>query len=154
MRYLKVKRPFRGCRDKLVNQVGNMTTIAAKTPRALFRRAAAIIAVAATVFLAACESMGVGTAPVPPPPEIGLYELRTYTATEGKMAQLDARFRDHTIKLFRKHGMTPIAFFHAQAAANQPADNRLVYLMGYKDRAARDAAWRTFAADPEWTSVY
>ena len=131
-----------------------MTTIAAKTPRAFFRRAAAIIAVAATTFLAACESMGVGTAPVPPPPEIGLYELRTYTATEGKMAQLDARFRDHTIKLFRKHGMTPIAFFHAQAAANQPADNRLVYLMGYKDRAARDAAWRTFAADPEWTSVY
>src|SRR5262249_17036349 len=81
------------------------------------RRAAAIIAVVATAFLAACESMGVGTAPVPPPPEIGLYELRTYTASPGKMAQLDARFRNHTIGLFRKHGMTPVGFFHVQAPA-------------------------------------
>jgi hypothetical protein len=131
-----------------------MTTLAAKTPRPLFRRAAAIIAVAATAFLAACESMGVGTAPVPPPPEIGLYELRTYTASPGKMSQLDARFRNHTIGLFRKHGMTPIGFFHVQPAANQPLDDRLIYIMGYKDRAARDAAWRAFAGDPEWTSVY
>ncbi|HEX5006071.1 MAG TPA: NIPSNAP family protein [Hyphomonadaceae bacterium] len=131
-----------------------MTTIAAKTPRPFFRRAAAIIAVAATAFLAACESMGVGTSPVPPPPEIGLYELRTYTATEGKMSQLDARFRNHTIGLFRKHGMTPIGFFHVQPLAGQPSDNRLIYILGYKDRAARDNAWRAFAADPEWTSAY
>jgi hypothetical protein len=133
-------------------QVGNMTTLAAKPSRTFFRRAAAIIAVTATAFLAACES--VGTGPVAPPPEIGLYELRTYTAAEGRMADLDARFRDHTIGLFRKHGMTPIAFFHVQTAPGQPADNRLVYLMGYKDRAARDEAWRSFAGDLEWTSVY
>jgi hypothetical protein len=138
----------------LVNQVGNMTTVAARIPRPFFRRATAIIAVAATAFLAACETMGIGAAPVPAPPEIGLYELRTYTATEGKMSQLDARFRNHTIGLFRKHGMTPIAFFHVQPPAGQPADNRLIYIMGYKDRAARDAAWRTFAGDPEWTTVY
>ena len=137
----------------LVNQVGNMTTLAARTPRPFFRRAAAVIAVAATAFLAACESMGVGTTPVTPPPEIGLYELRTYTAADGKMAALDARFRDHTIKLFRKHRMTPIAFWHAQALPGQPADNRLFYLMGYRDRAARDASWREFGADPEWQRV-
>lgn len=128
-----------------------MTTLTARTPRPLFRRAAAIIAVAATAFLAACESLGTAVAP---PPEIGLYELRTYTATPGKMADLDARFRNHTIGLFRKHGMTPVAFFHVQPAAGQPADNRLIYLMAYKDRAARDAAWRTFASDPAWTKVY
>jgi hypothetical protein len=111
----------------------------------------AIIAVAATAFLAACESLGTAAAP---PPEIGLYELRTYTAAPGKMSQLDARFRNHTIGLFRKHGMTPIGFFHVQAPPNQPADDRLIYIMGYKDRAARDNSWRTFAQDPQWTSVY
>jgi hypothetical protein len=154
MRYLSGKRPFRDRQIQVGKQVGNMTTLAANPPRTLFRRAAAIIAVAATAFLAACESMGVGTAPVPPPPEIGLYELRTYTATEGKLAALDSRFRDHTISLFRKHGMTPIAFFHVQPPAGQPADNRLIYIMGYKDRAARDASWRAFAGDLEWTTVY
>ncbi len=133
-----------------------MTSIAAPfRPRhTLFRRAAALVAVAATAFLAACETLGIGTTPPPPPPEIGLYELRTYTAAEGKMDELDARFRAHTIRLFRKHGMTPIGFFHVKAAAGQEPDNRLVYIMGYKDRAARDAAWRSFAADQEWISVY
>lgn len=130
-----------------------MTTLAANPPRTLFRRAAAIIAVAATAFLAACETMATSPTAVPAW-DIGLYELRTYTATDGKMAELDARFRDHTIRLFRKHGMTPVAFFHVQTAAGQPADNRLIYLMGYKDRAARDAAWRAFATDAEWTNVY
>lgn len=128
---------------------------AAPAPRhTLFRRAAAIVAVAATAFLAACESLGVGAAPVPPPPEIGLYELRIYTPAEGKEAELDARFRDHTIGLFRKHGMTPVGFFHVKTAANAPADNRLIYILGYKDRAARDASWRSFAGDQDWINVY
>jgi NIPSNAP len=132
-----------------------MTTLASapSAPRhTFFRRAAAIIAVAATAFLAACESLG--AAPVPPPPEIGLYELRIYTPAEGKATELDARFRDHTIRLFRKHGMTPIGFFHVRTAPDAAPDNRLFYIMGYKDRAARDAAWRSFAADQDWISVY
>lgn len=130
-------------------QVGNMTTLAPTRPGAFFRRAAATIAIAATALLAACETLGESQS-TPPPPQIGLYELRVYTAAEGKMAELDARFRDHTISLFKKHGMTPIAFFHPV----QADDHRLVYLMGYKDRAARDAAWTAFAGDPDWTSVY
>ena len=107
--------------------------------------------------LAALASASCATAPAadtPATPEIGLYELRIYTPAEGKKAALDARFRDHTVGLFRKHGMTPIAFFHATPPANQPADDRLFYIMGYKDRAARDAAWQAFAQDPEWRSVY
>src|SRR5690606_18066868 len=128
---------------------------AAPAPRhTLFRRAAAIVAVAATAFLAACASLGVGAAPVPPPPAIGPSELRISTPAEGKEAELDARFRDHTIGLFRKHGMTPVGFFHVKTAANAPADNRLIYIMGYKDRAARDAPGRSFAGDQAWVNVY
>jgi hypothetical protein len=130
-----------------------MTVLAAPRP-SIFGKIAFAIAVAGTALLAACESIGIGTTPPLSTPQIGLYELRTYTASEGKMAALDARFRDHTIDLFKRHGMTPIAFFHPITAPGAPADNRLFYLMGYKDRAARDAEWTAFAEDPEWKKVY
>jgi len=132
-------------------QAGNMTTLAA--PRlSLFRRAAFGLAAISATFLSACASMSDTTQRGGP--DVGLYELRTYTAAPGKMAALDARFRDHTISLFKRHGMTPIAFFHVYTPPGQAVDDRLVYLMGYKDRATRDAAWAAFAADPEWKQVY
>jgi len=120
-----------------------MTNFARTRRGALSRRAFAITALAATTFSAAGAAIGETL------PQVGLYELRTYTAPDGKMPELDARFRVHTIGLFRKHGMTPIAFFHPEDSG----DRRLIYLMGYKDRAARDAAWAAFAADPEWIRV-
>jgi hypothetical protein len=129
-----------------------MTTLTAARPRpSILRRAAGLVAVAAALFVSACasmsESQNTGT-------DIGLYELRTYTAAPGKMAELDARFRDHTIDLFKKHGMKPVVFFHVYTPPGAPADNRLIYIMGYKDRAARDASWQAFANDPEWKQVY
>lgn len=111
-------------------------------------------AAAATLLGSACSMLNFSEAVAPTPPAIGLFELRTYTAAPGKLDELDTRFRDHTVGLFKKHGMTPIAFFHVHTPQGQPADDRLIYLMGYKDRAARDESWRTFAADPEWRQVY
>lgn len=49
--------------------------------------------------------------------------------------------------------MTPIAFFHVYAPPGQPVDDRLFYLMGYKDKQTRDASWASFSADPEWIKV-
>ncbi len=131
-----------------------MTTLAISRPRSsLLRRAVVGVTAAAATLLAACTTTGASDR-TPPSPSIGLYELRIYTAAPGKMDELDARFRDHTIGLFRRHGMFPVGFFHAAVAPGQPADNRLVYIMGYKDRAARDNAWTAFAADPEWQKAY
>ncbi len=129
-----------------------MTTLTMPRP-SLFRRAAAVLAVAATVALSACASMGSASSSTADP-AIGIYELRVYTAAPGRAAALDSRFRDHTISLFKKHGMTPISFFHVAPQPGQTLDNRLFYVMGYKDRAARDASWTAFAADPEWKQVY
>jgi NIPSNAP len=131
-----------------------MTALPAARRGTLLHRAAGLIALAATAALAACSSLSMSQKHEPKGPAIGLYELRVYTAAEGKMDALDARFRDHTIDLFKRHGMTPIAFFHTVVAQGAPADNRLFYIMGYKDRETRDKAWTAFADDPDWKAVY
>lgn len=77
------------------------------------------------------------------------YELRTYTAAPGKLDFLLARFRDHTTALFAKHGMTNVGYW-------VPADNaerKLIYLLSFPDRAARNASFKSFGADPEWQTV-
>jgi hypothetical protein len=80
------------------------------------------------------------------PRDTRLFELRTYHAEPGKLDALLTRFRDHTCKLFEKHGMTNVGYW-------VPADNKdnlLIYLLAYPDRAARDAAWKDFGADEDW----
>jgi len=77
------------------------------------------------------------------------FELRTYTVREGSSIDLlHSRFRDHTNRLFKKHGMTIVGFWQPVAKPDQ-----LIYLLAYKDAAARDAAWAAFGADPEWVKV-
>jgi NIPSNAP len=77
------------------------------------------------------------------------FELRTYTLREGSSADvLHARFREHTIALFQKHGMTVIGFWQPVARLDQ-----LVYVLAYRDAAARDSAWAAFNADPEWVKT-
>jgi uncharacterized protein YbaA (DUF1428 family) len=78
-----------------------------------------------------------------------VFELRTYTAPADKLDALQARFRNHTTALFTKHGMTNVGYW--LPAANP--DRQLVYLLTYPDRAARDASWKSFLADPEWHAV-
>lgn len=78
-----------------------------------------------------------------------LFELRTYTTNEGKLPDLHARFRDHTVALFKKHGMTNIGYW-------VPVDkeNTLVYLIAHKDKAAAAASWNAFRNDPEWKAAF
>lgn len=79
-----------------------------------------------------------------------LYELRIYTAADGKLDALHARFRDHTCKLFEKHGMTNIGYW-------TPIDNpehKLIYIIAHKDRDAANASWKAFGADPDWQKAY
>ncbi len=80
------------------------------------------------------------------PKDARLFELRTYHAEPGKLDALLTRFRDHTCKLFEKHGMTNVGYW---VPVENP-DRLLVYLLAYPDRAARDAAWKGFLADEDW----
>ncbi len=88
-------------------------------------------------------------AQAPPGTESRVFELRTYTAADGKLDALHARFREHAAAVFEKHGMTNIGYW--VPASND--DNAVVFLLAYPSHAARKAAWSAVAADPEWLRV-
>ena len=77
------------------------------------------------------------------------FELRVYYAAPGKLADLNTRFRNHTLKIFEKHGMTNIGYW---VPVENP-DNKLVYLLAFPSVEAHKAAWAAFGADPDWQAV-
>ena len=77
------------------------------------------------------------------------FELRTYTAAPGKLEALNARFRDHTCALFKKHGIQIVGFW-IPADKEKGAESTLVYLLAHKSREAAKASWDAFRKDPEW----
>ncbi len=80
-----------------------------------------------------------------------IYELRTYWAAPGKLTAMHQRFANHTDALFRKHGMTVIAYWSPVGGRELHGD--LVYLLGYASQTARDAAWDAFRGDDAWKNA-
>ena len=83
-------------------------------------------------------------------PDSRVYEMRIYFAAEGKLDALHARFRDHTVKLFEKHGIQNIGYW-------VPIDNperQLIYFLAYPSREARETSWKAFMGDPDWQKAY
>ncbi|MEX0687032.1 MAG: NIPSNAP family protein [Balneolales bacterium] len=74
------------------------------------------------------------------------YELRIYDAAPGRIDDLHSRFRDHTLRLFEKYGMTNIGYW----VPVQNTDSQIYYVLAYPSREARDASWEAFNNDPEW----
>ncbi len=77
-----------------------------------------------------------------------VYELRTYVAEPGRMDVLLGRFRNHTVGLFARHGMTNVGYW---VMVDHP--DTLVYLVAHADARAAEASWAAFRADPEWQRV-
>ena len=80
-----------------------------------------------------------------------VFELRTYQATPGNLDNLHARFRDHTTRIFRKHGMEVVGYW--SPTNEEERDDTLVYLLSHDNQDAADASWQAFIADPEWEAV-
>jgi len=80
-----------------------------------------------------------------------VYELRIYHAAPGKLAELLARFRDHTIKLFDRHGIKSVAYW---TLIEEPQkSNTLIYILQHPSREEAAANWKSFQDDPEWKTV-
>ncbi len=80
-----------------------------------------------------------------------VFELRTYTTPEGKLDDLQARFRDHTIDLFERHRMTNIGYWTPQDTPS--SSNTLIYIIAHNSREAAQTNWQNFGNDPEWQRV-
>jgi len=80
-----------------------------------------------------------------------VYELRTYTAPEGKLEELHARFKNHTMRIFKKHNMTSVAYFRPEDSPLK--ENTLIYLISHPSREAAKENWAAFQKDPEWQKV-
>jgi hypothetical protein len=81
----------------------------------------------------------------------GVYELRTYTAAEGKLEALEARFKNHTVKLFEKHGMKNVMYW--TPIGGEAAKNTLIYILWHKSEDAAKQSWDAFRKDPEWIAA-
>jgi len=77
-----------------------------------------------------------------------VYEMRTYTAADGKFTNMNARFRDHTLKLFAKHNMKSIGYW--TPLEGPTAETTLIYILEHPSREEARKNWAAFSADPEW----
>jgi hypothetical protein len=81
-----------------------------------------------------------------------VFELRTYHCNEGKLDDLHKRFRDHTMKLFEKHGIHNVGYW--VPTDGEAAKDTLVYIVSHPSREAAKANFAKFGADPEWQAAY
>lgn len=82
-----------------------------------------------------------------------VFSMRTYFTHPGKLKNLHARFRNHTLDIFTNNGMTNIAYFDLEEG-QEGADNTLVYLISFPDTLERKEAWKRFGEDPNWKAAY
>jgi len=80
-----------------------------------------------------------------------VFELRTYTTNDGKLGDLNKRFREHTIGIFNRHGMKSVWYGVPREAALK--DNTLLYMLEHESREAAQKSWDAFRSDPEWKKV-
>ena len=78
-----------------------------------------------------------------------IYELRIYEAVPGKLSALHARFANHTLGFFSRHGIKVVGFWTEEVGTS----NNLVYILGYEDWADREKRWTAFMNDPDWLKV-
>ncbi len=80
------------------------------------------------------------------------FELRIYTTTPGNLDALNARFRNHTVKLFEKHGMTNLWYWTLRKGSKD-ADVTLVYFLAHKSPEDAKKSFDAFRMDPAWVAA-
>ncbi len=80
------------------------------------------------------------------------FEMRIYVTHPGKLEALHERFRNHTNRLFEKHGMQLVGYW--TPVDGEEKENTLIYLLAYPDRESREKSWKAFLDDPEWKKAF
>ena len=111
------------------------------------------LSLVAVAVVAASGGFALHAARAPEPQaDTRVFELRTYKAAPGKMQDIEARFRDHTLGFFAKHGLEPIGGYYIPTEG-EDANNSIIYILAHESREAADRNWASFNADPEWQKV-
>jgi len=79
-----------------------------------------------------------------------IYELRIYNCLPGRMADLQRRFEDHTLNIWKRHGIEQAGFW---TTAIGTSNNDLTYMLRWNSMAERETKWAAFMADPEWQAA-
>jgi len=108
-------------------------------------------AIAATLFTAALAAWLMKTETTHAQSTGRVFELRTYTCNEGKLPDLEKRFRDHTIAIFQRHHMVSAGYWIPQDVPR--SGDTLIYILAHPSRDEAKANWAAFQADPEWQKV-
>lgn len=101
-----------------------------------------------TYVIALALTLASFNTPMTPRAIADVYELRTYKTAPGKLDALNARFRDHTMRLFKKHGIESIGYW--VPTDEEASQNTLIYVIKHASREAAAESWKAFIADPEW----
>jgi len=105
----------------------------------------------AFLLLTVCFSVSRVSGAGAQPADQRVFELRKYYAMPGKLDALNARFRDHTNRIFAKHGMQIIGFW---VPTNGPDANKaLIYILAFPSADAQAKSWADFQKDPEWVKA-
>jgi hypothetical protein len=119
--------------------------------RTLLQSIPAVALMPGASLAAAAENSSERKAMHATPASTAVYELRIYHAAEGKLDELLARFRDHTMQIFERHGLKNVAYW---TPTDEPLKGKtLVYILAHPSREAAEANWKAFRDDPEWVSV-
>jgi hypothetical protein len=105
----------------------------------------------ATILLAAAASITPVLMAAEKIDRNSVFEMRTYYAPEGKLDDLHKRFRDHTLKLFEKHGIKNVAYFVPEG---ENPERKIIYFLAYPNREARDSSWKAFMSDRDWQQAW
>lgn len=99
-------------------------------------------------FLTHITNAFLRTTPYSPDPKVttNVQEMRVYHAMPGRLPDLNARFENHTMRLFEKHGITNVGYWTEDVGTS----NQLVYMLGYEGLGNREKSWAAFGADPDW----
>lgn len=113
----------------------------------------AVLLISASIAVSFAAETNVATASPSIAKDSRCFEMRTYYAMPGKLEALNARFRDHTCGLFKKHGMENIGYW-IPTDADKGASNKLVYIIAHKSREEAKKSWASFVADPDWKKAH
>ncbi len=78
-----------------------------------------------------------------------IYELRIYDIPPGRMKDINARFANHTTRIWKRLDIRPVGFWENVIGPG----NTLTYIIEWESLEEREKKWSAFQSDPEWQKI-